>query len=96
MGMCPEDFKSLTPAEFVYAWYGWSGLQQDQLKQSWERERWSVWITTCIQLDKKDRLSMTDMFPLPWDCVAAGANNKELTMEERKERINEILKCIKD
>ena len=95
MGMCLEDFKSLTPAEFVYAWYGWSGLQQDQLKQSWERERWSVWITTCVQLDKKDRLSMTDMFPLPWE-ESQTLLSQELTMEERKERINEILKCIKD
>ena len=95
MGMCPDDFKHLTPAEFVYAWYGWSGLQQDQLKQSGERERWSVWITTCIQLDKKDRLSMTDMFPLPWEGSQTHLS-QELTMEERKERINEILKCIKD
>ena len=94
MGMCPEDFKSITPAEFVYAWYGWSGLQQDQLKQSWERERWSVWITTCIQLDKKDRLSMTDMFPLPWE-ESQTLLSQELTMEERRERVKQIKECIK-
>ena len=94
MGMCPDDFKSLTPAEFVYAWYGWSGLQQDQLKQSWERERWSVWITTCIQLDKKDRLSMTDMFPLPWE-ESQTLLSQELTMEERRERVKQIKECIK-
>lgn len=90
MGLRPDDFNALTPAEFIYAWFGWSEQQQSLNKQAWERERWAVWITTCIQLDKKDRLPMTQMFPLPWECQAAHADI-ELTMQERKERINKIL-----
>ncbi len=44
---------------------------------------------TSVQLDKKDRLPMVDMFTLPWEEQPASA--KEMTMEERKERINQIL-----
>ncbi len=89
MGLRPDDFNALTPAEFIYVWLGWSDLEQSRNKQAWERERWAVWITTCIQLDKKDRLPMTQMFPLPWEEVSDIP--PELTMEERKERINKIL-----
>ena len=89
MGLRPNDFNALTPAEFIYVWLGWSEQEQSRNKQAWERERWAVWITTCIQLDKKDRLPMTQMFPLPWEEVSDIP--LELTMEERKERINQIL-----
>lgn len=89
MGLRPDDFNTLTPAEFIYVWFGWSDQQQSLNKQAWERERWAVWITTCIQLDKKDRQPMTQMFPLPWEEVSDIP--PELTMEERKERINQIL-----
>lgn len=80
----------MTPAEFIYAWFGWSELEQSRHRQAWERERWAVWITTCLQLDKKDRLPMTQMFLLPWECLPAHGD-KELTMQERKERIKTIL-----
>lgn len=89
MGLRPDDFNALTPAEFIYAWLGWSELEQNRNKQSWERERWAVWVATCIQLDKKDRQPMIQMFPLPWEEVLLFS--QELTMEERKERIYQIL-----
>lgn len=89
MGLRPDDFNALTPAEFIYAWIGWSEQEQNRTKQAWERERWSVWVATCIQLEKKDRQPMTQMFPLPWEEVIPPS--QELTMEERKERINQIL-----
>ncbi len=89
MGLRPDDFNALTPAEFIYAWIGWSELEQNRTKQAWERERWSVWVATCIQLDKKDRQPMTQMFPLPWEEVVS--IQQELTMEERKKRVNDIL-----
>ncbi|MFR9495576.1 MAG: hypothetical protein SNG81_04290 [Rikenellaceae bacterium] len=90
MGISAEEFNALTPAEFIYAWMGWNAHQTSLSKQSWERERWAVWVATCIQLDKKDRADMTEMFPLPWECQAAHAIN-ELTMTERRERVNKIL-----
>ena len=89
MGLRPDDFNALTPAEFIYVWFGWSDLEQNRNKQAWERERWAVWITTCIQLDKKNRLPMRQMFPLPWEENLDVP--QELTMEERKDRINQIL-----
>lgn len=85
----------MTPSEFMYAYLGWSDLEQSRLKQSWERERWSVWIQTSIQLDKKDRLSMTDMFPLPWESSSM-QKLEDLTMQERRERVKRILNTIKN
>lgn len=90
MGMRPDDFNTLTPAEFMYAWIGWMDLEESRVKQTWERERWAVWVLTSIQMDRKSRLPMTQMFPLPWESLSAQA--EELTMEERIERVNRILK----
>lgn len=93
MGLAPEVFAAMTPAEFVYVWLGWSDGEQQRQRQAWERERWAVWITTCIQLERKDRLPMTEMFPLPWE--APPQSDCEPTIEERRKRIREMKKCIK-
>ncbi len=85
MGLAPETFERLTPAEFIYAWLGWAKR---------ERERWAVWVATCIQLDRKDRHPMTEMFPLPWEGPTAPAK-QEPTMQERMERIEEMKRCIR-
>ena len=75
MGLVPEAFERMTPAEFIYAWLGWAKREGDRQRQAWERERWAVWVTTCIQLDRKDRRPMTEMFPLPWEKSAAPIEN---------------------
>lgn len=98
MGMRPDDFADLTPAEFFYAWAGWAKADTDKRKEAWERTRWEVWVLTCIQLEKKDRKDMTAMFPLPWEHMAEQMTptpSAELTQEERQKRINELLQCIK-
>lgn len=89
MGMRADDFNDLTPAEFIYAWIGWMELQESRIREAWERKRWAVWILTSIQLDRKDRQPMTQMFPLPWE--SQPMEIKELTMEERAERVKQIL-----
>ncbi len=93
MHLAPEAFEGMTPAEFIYVWLGWSEIEQTRIRQAWERERWAVWVATCIQLDKKDRQPMTEMFPLPWETTALP--QREPTLEERKERIKELKACIK-
>ena len=89
MGMRPDDFNAMTPAEFAYASFGWSELEQSRVQQAWERERWGVWVQTSIQLDQKDRLEITQMFPFPWDDRVIEVI-PELTMEERWERVQQI------
>lgn len=88
--MRPEDFEALTPAEFIYAWLGWSEQEQIRQQQAWERERWAVWVLTSIQLDRKKRRAMTEMFPLPWETETT-ETPEPLTMQERRERIKRIL-----
>lgn len=94
MSMRPEDFEALTPAEFIYAWLGWSEQEQIRQQQMWERERWAVWVLTSIQLDRKERRAMTEMFPLPWETEAT-ETPEPLTMQERRERIKRILNASK-
>ena len=94
MGLAPEAFERLTPAEFIYAWLGWAKREGDRLRQAWERERWAVWVATCIRLDCKDRRPMSEMFPLPWEGPPAPAK-QEPTMQERMERIEEMKRCIR-
>ena len=94
MGLSPETFERLTPAEFIYVWLGWAKCEEDRQRQAWERERWAVWVATCIQLDRKDRRPMTEMFPLPWEGPTAPAK-QEPTMQERMERIEAMTRCIR-
>ena len=93
MGLRPADFEQMTAAEFFYAWLGWSRREVEQQQQAWERERWSVWVLTSVQLDRKDRKPMQEMFPLPWD-KEESAPPRELTIEERTERVKLIMQCI--
>ena len=92
MGMRPADFEAMTAAEFYYAWVGWSRREVEREQQAWERTRWEAWVLTSIQLDKKDRKPMLEMYPLPWDKPIA--TTSELSIDERRERVNEMLKCI--
>lgn len=92
MGIRPAEFEQMTPAEFYYAWAGWSRREVEREQQAWERTRWEVWILTSIQLDKKDRKPMLEMFPLPWD--KGDIEERELTIEERTERVKQLMKCI--
>ena len=95
MGMRPDDFDDITPVRFIYAWLGWMEREQSRMRQAWERERWAVWILTSIQMERKDRQPMTQMFPLPWE-AATVAEPVELSMAERVQRVNKILKVIED
>lgn len=100
MGLPPEEFDRLTPAQFIYAYLGWRKLQQDKVRHDWELCRYQTWVLTSIQLDRKDRLPLQQMFPMPWDGSATRGNDKEnssekvneLTMEERLARVREMLK----
>ena len=98
MGLRPDDFNDLTPAEFFYAWVGWASARINRQKEQWERTRWETWVLTCVQLDKKDRKDMVSMFPLPWEKASVSKpikSSAELTPEERQERVNELMKCVK-
>ena len=93
--MRPDDFDDITPARFIYAWLGWMEREESRMRQAWERERWAIWILTSIQMERKDRQPMTQMFPLPWE-AAIVAEPVELSMAERVRRVNKILKVIED
>lgn len=96
MGLSPSEFDALTPAQFIYSWSGWCALQRDRSRHQWEIARWQTWTLTCIQLDRKDRRPITEMFPMPWDKPDKSESEApELTLEQRRQRVNDILQCIK-
>ena len=92
MGMRPQEFEQMTVAEFYYDWVGWSSRQVELQQQAWERTRGEAWVLTSIQLDKKDRKPMHEMYPLPWD--KTDITPPDLSIEERRERVNEMLKVV--
>ena len=36
MGLVPEAFERMTPAEFIYAWLGWAKREGDRQRQAGE------------------------------------------------------------
>jgi|GEM_PF-771735 hypothetical protein len=94
MGLRPCDFEALTVAEFYYAYMGFSAQHYQQIRDTWERIRWQTWVLTSIQLERKDRKSMTEMFPMPWDNTAASPKGAQISMKERQERIKRIMECV--
>lgn len=90
MRISPSEFHDMTPAEFIHVWFMWNNMQQDIIKQQWERTRWATWILTTIQLDKNSRLPMNEMFPFPWEKTIEYRH--EMSIDERKSRVKELLK----
>lgn len=91
MGIRPCDFEDMTFAQYCWAVYGWSQQQIQRQRQEWERARWQTWILTSIQLEKKDRKQMDEMFPLPWDKDSCPQQPADLSLEERRRRATEML-----
>ncbi|MFI3298768.1 MAG: hypothetical protein R3Y49_03080 [Rikenellaceae bacterium] len=94
MGISPQDFDTLTPAEFVYARLAWMAAEREKFRQEWERTRWSTWILAMPNFEKSARGEASAMFPLPWE-EASTQKCKEMTMEERSQRVNTILSTTK-
>lgn len=94
MGLRPTDFEMLTPAEFWYAYMGYAVKRYQAERSEWERARWQTWILTGIQLERKDRRSLTAMFPMPWDNETdPRPASSGITMEERMERVKQMMRC---
>ena len=91
MGIRPCDFEDMTFAEYCWTAYGWTRMQRQKQKQEWEIGRWQTWVLTSIQLEKKDRKPMTEMFPLPWDKDNVPAPPPQLTLEQRRQRALDML-----
>lgn len=95
MGLRPCDFEMMTPVEFYYAFVGFAARERMRMQEAWERTRWETWVLTSIQLEKKDRRPIMEMFPLPWDNdkeSLPAAPQREMTIEERQQRVQQIMK----
>lgn len=90
MGLSPEMFNSMTPAEFILAQYGYLNKKQAEARQAWEIARFSTYAQIIIHIDKKHRKSPQEMFPFAWDEQLPKKKQKQLTPEERLERVRKI------
>ena len=91
MGLNPDVFDSMTPAEFVYAQYGYMNYKRAEAHQAWEIARFSTYHQMIIQIERKDRTPMYEMFPFVWDKPIENKQRRQLTKEERRERVRQIL-----
>ena len=91
MGITPDVFNDMTPAEFCYAWTGWHKMQTDLAKGQWERIRWSTRLLSILMVDKKNRNDIVKMTELPWDHDIVHSDDTAMTIEERRERVKEML-----
>ena len=97
MGVTPGVFTDMTPAEFFYAWTGWAKMQTDRTRSAWERTRWSTYFTILPHIQKEDQPKVFDMLALPWDNKEKSSESRrEMTMDERKAVVSEMLKCLGD
>lgn len=82
MGMGLE-FWDLTPREFFNKMEGFFDHQMFLQRQEWERERWSTNLLWNIQVDQKNRLSLTEMLTFDWE-RSKPKDTKPITIEELK------------
>lgn len=90
MGLNPEVFDSMTPAEFILAQYGWINRRSADFRQSMEIARFGAYWPTIVQIDPKHRRAMDVLIPLPWDAPAKQKEQKKLTPAERLARVRQI------
>ena len=90
MGLSPRDLYDLELVEFNAAYAGWLRMREQTMRNDWERTRWSTARLAACWLDKQ--ADIMKLFPLPWDKPSAGeVEEKEITPEERRRRVEEIL-----
>lgn len=79
------DFSALTVPELAAVVRAWDKMQRDSERREWERLRVSVCLT--LQPFLSERLSPTQLLPLPWDGPERARNNPDgLSRQEQKER----------
>lgn len=96
MGMRPCDVYDLELAEFSAAHEGWLRAREMAAKEGWEQHRWSASRIASMWLPKT--ADAREYFSFPWDNDAAleVATKPEISIEERRERVREILSKIEN
>lgn len=90
MGMRPDDFRHLTPAEFEAISSEFSADRQEQTRDRWERI--SLLASITIQPHVRRKLTPRQLLPLPWDKETDGMSRPDgLTKEERLKRLSRRL-----
>lgn len=92
MGLAPSELYSLELVEFNAAYEGWLRLRRETMRDNWERTRWSTVRLAALQMTST--ANIMELFPLPWDdeCRATASAEEEMTIEERRRRVEEIMR----
>lgn len=99
MGMSAHEFDVLTPAQFIYAQLGYLERLRQQELMMLRVQRWGAYAMLSPWFEKGNVKSMTELLPIPGDEIPKSIESsraKELTLEQRKQRVSEILKEFKN
>lgn len=85
-----DDFCRCTPSEFDSICDAFHSHEEAKFKDGWERTRATA--VAGLRPYIKGGKSAKDIYPLPWDSQSPKENVKTLTLEEDKQRFEELLK----
>lgn len=93
--MSLEDYRNATLRTLYNAMTQYGEHLEERQRDEWERMRFSTTHLLNIHLDKKNKITATELLPLPWDSESPQTGAKAMTYEEQKaafEKLDEYMK----
>lgn len=93
-----DDFCNMDFQEFAAVYKAYAEQRDFDYKNSWERMRLLAAITIQPHLAKGKKITPEKLLPFPWDKkkVAAAKKAKEITPEQQRRRMEELVKKLGD
>lgn len=84
--------------EFASVYKAYAEQRETDFKDNWERMRLLATITIQPHLAKNKKVTPEKLLPFPWDKKKTnrGAKEKQLTPEQQRERMAELVKKLGD
>lgn len=100
MGLSPEEFGTMTPAEFSAVAGAWSRRRREDYHDSWNRMR--LLATIVIQPHLSKKITPERLLPFEWDngrkrrsiAPERAASAPELTPEQKRKRFEELCRMM--
>lgn len=89
MRLSPSELFAMTFAEFSAAYQGWQRQREVDERNAMDRTRWLA--AAIIGPWMKHNKPLEELFPMPWDDCHELVSEGDLSIEERKARVAEIL-----
>lgn len=93
-----DDFCKMDFDEFAAVYKAYVEQRDTDFKDNWNRMRLLATITIQPHLSKKHKVTPEKLLPFPWDKKSPkrGAKEKQLTPEQQRERMANLVKKLGD